>query len=74
MPILSSLSEGPKRFSDLTDVCKNERTRTDKLRRLEKAKLVTTASKKAGKRTFVYYQLTNKGMAIFEEAAKIEEL
>lgn len=74
MPILSSLSESPKRYVDLESVCKNERTRTDKLRKLEEAKLVATSSKKVGKRTFIHYQLTNKGKAVFEEAEKIEEI
>jgi DNA-binding HxlR family transcriptional regulator len=72
--ILASLYDQPKRYVDLVDACPNEVTRTDKLRKLEDANLVTTKTKKIGKRTFVHYQLTDKGKTIFKWAKRIDEI
>lgn len=69
--IMESLYEQPKRFVDLSDACKNEKTRTVRLRDLERASLVETASIKLGKRSFIHYHLTEKGTSVLKEIAKI---
>jgi len=69
--IMESLSEQPKRFVDLSDACKNEKTRTIRLRELERANLVETVSVKMGKRSFIHYRLTEKGAMVLKEIAKI---
>ena len=74
LDIIASLYEQPKRYVDLSDVCSNDVTRTDKLRKLEEANLITTATKKVGKRTFIHYGLTMRGKTIFERIKKIEEI
>ncbi len=71
LDIMESLSEQPKRFVDLSDACKNEKTRTIRLRELEKANLVETTSVKVKKRSFVHYRLTEKGASVLKEIAKI---
>lgn len=69
--VLSSLYEGPKRFVDLSKACPNERTRTNRLRALEKAKIIETKPLKIDKRTFVHYCLTEKGRRTFEAVVKL---
>lgn len=71
LEIMESLSEQSKRFVDLSDACKNEKTRTIRLRDLEKANLVETLSVKIGKRSFIHYRLTDKGVLVLKEIAKI---
>jgi len=74
LDILSSLNEQPKRYVDLSDVCPNEVTRTDRLRKLEDIGIITTQTEKIGKRTFVHYNLTDRGRAIFNEVKRIERI
>ncbi len=74
LSIIASLYEQPKRYVDLSNVCSNEVTRTDKLRKLEEANLITTTTQKVGKRTFIHYKLTKKGKTVFEQIKKIEEM
>jgi len=71
LEIMESLSEQPGRFVDLSSACKNEKTRTIRLRELERANLIDTISIKLGKRSFVHYRLTEKGASILKEIAKI---
>jgi len=73
LEILSMLYKEPRRFVDLSDACPNERTRTNRLRVLEEAKLIETTPMKIKKRTFVHYRLTDKGKQIFEIIMKLEE-
>ena len=72
--ILESISPSPKRYLDFAKACPNETTRSDRLRKLEEAGIVKTSSLKAGKRSFVHYELSRKGRKIMEMASKIEEL
>lgn len=58
LEIMKSLSEQPRRFVDLSNACKNEKTRTIRLRELDGANLIDTISIKVGKRSFVHYRLT----------------
>jgi DNA-binding HxlR family transcriptional regulator len=55
LEIMESLSEQPRRFVDLSNACKNEKTRTIRLRELERANLIDTISIKVGKRSFVHH-------------------
>jgi DNA-binding HxlR family transcriptional regulator len=71
LEIMESLSEQPRRFVDLSDACRNEKTRTIRLRELERANLIETISIKVGKRSFVHYRLTEKGASILKEIVKI---
>lgn len=71
LDIMESLSEQPKRFVDLSGACKNEKTRTFRLRELERANLIETVSIKVGKRSFIHYRLSEKGASVLKEIAKI---
>jgi DNA-binding HxlR family transcriptional regulator len=74
LDIMAALREDPKRFVDLYEACPNEKTRTNKLRRLEKSKLVSTTVAKTNKgRRFINYILTSKGREVFDQLLKIEE-
>jgi DNA-binding HxlR family transcriptional regulator len=73
LEILGSLSESPKRFVDLDAICKNERTRTQKLRILEEFKLVETKPVKVKKKAFLYYHLTERGKKFLKEVNKFKE-
>ena len=64
--LLESLAELPKRYSQLSDICSNDRTMSLKLRELEKNKLIETALSKDGKKSFIVYKLTEKGIEIME--------
>jgi DNA-binding HxlR family transcriptional regulator len=78
LEILSSLAESQKRFVDLGAVCKNERTRTQKLRLLEDFKLVETTPVKVKKKAFLYYKPTERGKRLLKEVKefkrKVEKL
>ena len=71
LEIMESLSRQPRRFVDLSDACRNEKTRTIRLRDLEGANLVETVSVKVGKRSYIHYRLTDKGASVLKEIAKI---
>lgn len=61
LKVMDSLSEGPKRFSDLRDSCNIDKTLCQKLHRLQEASLVGTEIMSVDKRPVVHYILTNKG-------------
>jgi DNA-binding HxlR family transcriptional regulator len=73
LEILSSLAESQKRFVDLETVCKNERTRTQKLRILENFKLVETTPVKVKKKAFLYYKPTERGKRFLKEVREFKE-
>lgn len=74
LSILTSISESPKRFVDLSDACPNEKTRTGKLKQLEEHDLITTISAKKNERAFIHYRLTDRGTKILKEALKLEKI
>ncbi len=74
LDILTSLSKSPKRFSDLSEACSNEGTRTIRLKLLKKAGLIETISIEVEKRAFIHYRLTERGKKILSEAVKLEKL
>ncbi|MDI6905244.1 MAG: winged helix-turn-helix transcriptional regulator [Candidatus Bathyarchaeia archaeon] len=59
--ILSSLSERPMRFTDLKGSCESNRTRSARLKELEKKKLVKTVPKMIGRRAYTFYEITPRG-------------
>ncbi len=63
--ILRTLSESPKRYSDLKPVCASDRTLTRKIQRLQDAGLVDTEMGKMGRKSVINYRLTAKGEAVF---------
>jgi len=71
MDILHSLSESPKRFSDLNRACPIEKTRSKRLKELTDEKFIEAIIKSIGKRNFVHYNLTRKGERIFKKILDI---
>lgn len=66
--ILRSLSESPKRYTDLKQVCSSDRTLTRKLQNLQDAGLVDTEMGKKGRKAVINYRLTDRGRAVFSKA------
>jgi len=73
MDILESLSKSPKRYSELSNICSIDKTKTKRLKELKKAKLIETISKELDERTFVYYKLTDKGKKIFNTLLQLHD-
>ena len=61
LEILSSLNERPRRFIDLEEVCKSNRTRSARLKELEQKKLIKRVPKIIGKRAYTFYEITPLG-------------
>ena len=70
LPILESLHESPKRFTDLNKACGIEKTRTNRIKELKDAHLIETTVKKKGSRDFVHYVLTAEGERVFKQASE----
>lgn len=73
LAIIEDLLESPKRYSDMDKACLNDKTRTNRLRELEKEGFITTITQKIKDRTYVYYTLTKKGKQIIENLIKIQK-
>lgn len=74
LAIIESLLKSPKRYSDLSEACPNDKTRTNRLRELEKEGFITTLTQKIKDRTYIHYTLTKKGKQIIENLIKIQSL
>ncbi len=72
--ILSSLNEKPMRFIDLKEACESNRTRSARLKELEKKKLVRTVPKMMGRRAYTFYEITAKGREVLNLSRKILQL
>ncbi len=72
LDILNALSEKPKRFTDLADICPNESTRTQKVKKLEELRLIETSTIKIKRRSFIHYTLTEKGRKVLQAASRLE--
>lgn len=72
--ILKALLEKPRRYVDLESACLNEHTRADKLRLLEKKKLIKTGVRRVGKRNSIFYEITAKGKEVIELIERIDKL
>lgn len=68
LEILESLHESPKRYSDLAVF--NDKTKTKRLRELEKSGLIKPILKK-GKRPVICYSLTEKGEELIEQLFRV---
>lgn len=66
LEILTSLSEKPMRFIDLKEACESNRTRSARLKELEKKKLVKTVPKMIGRRAYTFYEITPLGKQALE--------
>lgn len=66
LEILSSLNEKPMRFIDLKEVCESNRTRSARLKELEKKKMVKTVPKMIGRRAYTFYEITPTGKQALE--------
>ncbi|WP_158385500.1 winged helix-turn-helix transcriptional regulator [Candidatus Nitrososphaera evergladensis] len=74
LDILEALSKKPSRFSDLSLVSPNERTRAQRLKELESIGFISTVSLKVEKRYFVHYKLTDKGKEALQKMQEIDKL
>jgi len=64
--ILESLGKQPKRFVDLKDVCKSNRTRTVRLKELKGEGLIAATPKMLGDRAYTFYEITPLGKRALE--------
>ena len=72
--ILIELTKSPKRFTDLSKVCPNEKSRSFLLKKMEKINLITTSSLKFKKRYFVHYKITPRGKYITKKILEIKKI
>jgi len=73
LEILQSISQKPRRFSDLKGVCSSDTTRTRKLNSIKDAGLIKAQIMKEKKRAFIYFILTEKGEDILKHIEKVQE-
>ncbi|AIF83347.1 putative transcriptional regulator [Candidatus Nitrososphaera evergladensis SR1] len=74
LDMLEAVSKKPMRFTDLESHSPNERTRSQRLKDLEDAGLITTISLKINKRYFVHYTATNKGRQVLQKARELADM
>lgn len=72
LEILEALNSGSNRFKDFSKCCKNERTRTNKLRKLEKVGLVEVKISREGGKVIINYLPTETGKKILGEIEKVK--
>jgi DNA-binding HxlR family transcriptional regulator len=74
--IMKSLKDDPKRFTDFSECCPNETTRSKKLRELEKCRLIEQQLKHNddNSKTYVCYTLTEKGKKVLQLLEEISKL
>lgn len=73
LEMLEAVSKKPLRFTDLENYSPNERTRSQRLKDLEQAGLITTTSLKINRRFFVHYTATNKGRQVLQKAKELAD-
>ncbi|HVX02508.1 MAG TPA: winged helix-turn-helix transcriptional regulator [Nitrososphaera sp.] len=74
LEILEAVSKNPLRFTDLENYSPNERTRSQRLKELEHAGLITTTSLKINMRSFVHYTATNKGRRVLQKTKELADM
>jgi DNA-binding HxlR family transcriptional regulator len=74
LEILSSLNEKPMRFIDLKEVCKSNRTRSARLKELEKKGLIKTVPKMIRRRAYTFYEITPSGKQALELCKSLLQL
>jgi DNA-binding HxlR family transcriptional regulator len=64
--MLKTLERGPKRFKGLSDACKNEKMRTQRLKEFENFNLITITPERVGRRSVSIYDLSDIGRRILK--------
>jgi DNA-binding HxlR family transcriptional regulator len=72
--MLKSLKEGPKRFKDFSEICENEKMRTQRLGEFEELGIVKATPKRIGRRSVSFYELSEKGKEVLKITEKIKKL
>jgi len=72
--MLKTLKHGPKRFKELSDVCRNEKMRTQRLKEFENFNLIKVTPKRVGRRSVSIYELSDVGKGILKLAEGIKKL
>ena len=68
LDILEALLNGPKRFSDLSEACPIEKTRSKRLKELKEKELINVVVLERKRRNFVHYNITEKGEDVLRKA------
>ncbi len=68
LDILEALLNGPKRFTDLSESCPIEKTRSKRLKELKEKELINVVVLERKRRNFVHYKITEKGEDILRKA------
>lgn len=74
LDIMEAVNKRPLRFTDLEPACPNEKTRSQRLKELEDASLITTGSLKIGRRYFVHYTLTSRGRQALQKVKELGDI
>jgi DNA-binding HxlR family transcriptional regulator len=74
LEILTFLSEKTMRFIDLKEACESNRTRSARLKELEKKKLIRTVPKMIGRRAYTFYEITPLGKQALELCKSLLQL
>jgi DNA-binding HxlR family transcriptional regulator len=72
--MMKTLEHGPKRFKELSDACKSEKMRTQRLREFENFNLIEVTPKRVGRRSVSIYELSGVGKGILKLAEDIKRL
>ncbi len=70
--ILNNLKAGRKRFKDLKQLTKNDRTLSSKLKKLKELGLINTEPIEKDEKFFTGYNITDKGIKIIKALDKIQ--
>ena len=72
--MLKTLKKSPRRFKELSNVCKNEKMRTQRLKEFENFNLIKVIPKRIGRRSVSIYELSDVGKGILKLAEDIKKL
>lgn len=73
--VLRFLEENPSsRFTDISPACRQEKVRAQRLRELEKEKLIEVKVKRVKGRAIQFYSLSNKGKEILSHMREIDRV
>ena len=72
--MLKKLNEGPKRFKELSSVCRIEKMRAQRLSELEKLKIVRITIKRVHGRHVPFYELSNRGKKLLKLTEEIKKI
>ncbi|MBI5252815.1 MAG: winged helix-turn-helix transcriptional regulator [Euryarchaeota archaeon] len=66
--------KSPLRFTDIHPACKHEKVRAQRLRELEKEKLIEAKMERLKGRAILLYSLSNKGEKILQHMKEIQKI